>query len=97
MAETHRVADEVARLTEIERRIVDRFIHRQRVARDISTAPMTFGDRIADRVAAFGGSWRFIGIAVAAIAIWMGINIASRKPFDPFPYILLNQIGRAHV
>ena len=92
MAETHRVADEVARLTDIERRIVDRFIHRQPVARDISAAPMTFGDRIADRVASFGGSWRFIGIAVTAIAVWMAINILSQKPFDPFPYILLNLV-----
>ena len=92
MAETHSLMDELARLTEMERRIVDRFIHRQPVARDLSATPLGVGDRVADRVASFGGSWRFIGIAVAAIAVWMAINILSRKPFDPFPYILLNLV-----
>jgi uncharacterized membrane protein len=39
-------------------------------------------------VAAFGGSWTFIGVAVAAIGMWMGVNAALGHPFDP--YILLN-------
>jgi uncharacterized membrane protein len=92
MAETHLLTDEITRLTEIERRVVDKFIHRQPVARDISATPLTFGERVADRVAAFGGSWPFIGIALAAISVWMAINILSQKPFDPYPYILLNLV-----
>jgi uncharacterized membrane protein len=83
---------EIARLNDMERHIVRRFIHRQRVARDITALPLSLGDRIADRVASFGGSWTFIGIAVAAISVWMGINIVSGKPFDPYPYILLNLV-----
>jgi uncharacterized membrane protein len=92
MAETHSLMDELARLSEIERHIIARFIHGHRVARDITAAPLSFGDRIADRVASFGGSWKFIGIAVAAICVWMLINIASHQPFDPYPYILLNLV-----
>jgi len=92
MAETHSLVNEITRLNEMERRIVERFIHRQRVARDITTLPTTVGDRVADRVASFGGSWRFISIAVAAICVWMIINITSRRPFDPYPYILLNLV-----
>src|SRR5262249_3827283 len=45
-----------------------------------------------DRVAAFGGSWTFIMIAVAAIVTWMTINFATGKPFDPYPFILLNLV-----
>src|SRR5256885_726678 len=51
MPETHSLLNEIARLSEMERRIVDRFIHRQRVARDITAAPPSAGERIADRVA----------------------------------------------
>jgi len=83
---------EIARLNEMERRIVDRFIHRRPLPRPIEPVPRTIGDRVADRVASFGGSWPFIGIAIAAICVWMIINIRSQQPFDPYPYILLNLV-----
>jgi len=51
---------------------------------------MTFGQRIADRVAAFGGSWPFIGLFAAIMVVWMGINIVRVADFDPYPFILLN-------
>jgi CRP/FNR family cyclic AMP-dependent transcriptional regulator len=53
---------------------------------------MTFGERIADRVAAFGGSWTFIGIFGFFLVGWIILNswILAKKPIDPFPYILLN-------
>ena len=92
MAETHPLNAEISRLNAMERRIIDRFIHRQRVARDITAIPVSVGDRVADRVASFGGSWTFIGLAVAAISVWMLINMVSGKPFDPYPYILLNLV-----
>jgi len=91
-ADVHPLETEIARLDDLERRIIERFLHRQRVARDLGAIPMPLGDRIADRVASFGGSWKFILIAVAAISVWMLINIASQKPFDPYPYILLNLV-----
>jgi hypothetical protein len=65
MPDTHSIAADLARLNTMERHIIDRFIHRQRVAKDITARPMPLGERVADKVAAFGGSWTFIGIAVA--------------------------------
>jgi uncharacterized membrane protein len=92
MAETHSLVAEIARLNTIERQIIDRFIHRQRVMRAPSAAEVSLGDRVADRVAAFGGSWSFILLAVAAICAWMVLNAALGRPFDPYPYILLNLV-----
>ena len=55
---------------------------------------LTFGQRLADKVAAFGGSWTFIVTFFSFILLWMLINIwfLATKPFDPFPFILLNLI-----
>jgi CRP/FNR family cyclic AMP-dependent transcriptional regulator len=51
---------------------------------------LTFGQRVADRVAAFGGSWPFIGTFSVIMTVWMGINILRFSQFDPYPFILLN-------
>ncbi len=55
---------------------------------------LSFGDRIADRIATFGGSWVFIGIFASSILTWIVINsiILLRNAFDPFPYVLLNLV-----
>jgi uncharacterized membrane protein len=55
---------------------------------------LTLGDRLADKIAAFGGSWRFIGIFAAILLVWIVMNTAVLiwKPFDPYPYILLNLV-----
>lgn len=55
---------------------------------------LTFGQRLADKVAAFGGSWTFIITFFSFILLWMLVNICflATKPFDPFPFILLNLI-----
>jgi|SRR5712671_2936648 len=93
MAEPHSLLAEIARLNALEQRIVHRFIHREKVAKPpAAPAGATLGDRVADRVASFGGSWRFIGIALAAITAWMLVNVFEGKPFDPYPYILLNLV-----
>ncbi len=57
-------------------------------------ADLTFGQKLADKVAAFGGSWTFIITFFSFILIWMIINIwfLATRPFDPFPFILLNLI-----
>lgn len=54
----------------------------------------TFGQRLADKIASFGGSWTFIVIFFIFILLWMGTNIwiLTKKSFDPFPFILLNLI-----
>jgi len=53
---------------------------------------LTFGQRIADKVASFGGSWTFIIIFGVILAVWVILNSTAllRDHFDPYPYILLN-------
>ncbi len=53
---------------------------------------LCFGDRIADKVAAFGGSWSFIISFLMFMAIWIVGNslMLIKQPFDPYPFILLN-------
>ncbi len=55
---------------------------------------LNFGDRLSDSIAVFGGSWGFILAFMGVIVIWIAINtgILLKRPFDPFPYILLNLI-----
>jgi uncharacterized membrane protein len=90
MSDKHSLATEIARLNALEQRVIDQFIHRKRQSLPKGESSLSFGERVADQVAAFGGSWTFIGIALAIIVVWMGINVGMRKPFDPYPYILLN-------
>ncbi len=60
----------------------------------LNSEPVSFGEKIADRVAAWGGSWKFIIFFFLTLATWITINSVSllRGPFDPFPFILLNLI-----
>ena len=52
---------------------------------------LSFGSRIADKVATGMGSWRFIIIQTIIVAIWMGLNFAAFiYHWDPYPFILLN-------
>jgi uncharacterized membrane protein len=53
---------------------------------------LTLGQRVADKVATFGGSWTFIISFGFVITLWISINswLLSIKPFDPYPFILLN-------
>ena len=55
---------------------------------------LTLGERVADRVADFGGSWRFIITFFVLMAVWITSNSVYIlfRPFDPFPYILLNLV-----
>jgi CRP/FNR family transcriptional regulator, cyclic AMP receptor protein len=68
-----------------------------RVTRNINVVmeqKATLGQRVADKVASFGGSWTFIGLYSFFLLLWIGINsfvlIYYRADFDPYPYILLN-------
>ena len=70
---------------------------RKHIARNIANDPdatTTLGQRAADAVASFGGSWTFISIFAAVLIIWVGLNSfvlnSYDKTFDPYPYILLN-------
>ena len=67
---------------------------RQRVSRNLNeeeAARMTFADRLADGIAVFGGSWTFIIITVAFMAVWMLLNalFLHGAAFDPYPFVFL--------
>ena len=70
---------------------------RQRASRNVNEeadARLTLSDRMADLIAEFGGSWKFIGAAIGFLALWVMMNtlLLRDKGFDPFPYVLLNLV-----
>ena len=83
-----------AALTPSERRILEKTVHRRSVARDPGAdleRRATRGERLADAVAAFGGSWKFIGGFLAFLVVWTGANaLAAADALDPYPFIFLN-------
>lgn len=86
---------QVRLLSEFERRALARVLKRKPSVQDpnrIFEAQLTFGQRVADRVAEFGGSWTFIGLFLTGLVIWMIVNEELARAFDPFPFILLNLI-----
>jgi uncharacterized membrane protein len=81
--QTRKVASHVAQRLSIARNTVKEY-----------EDAATFGQRAADTVALFGGSWTFIGLFMAVLVVWVCLNtfiLAShRDVFDPYPFILLN-------
>jgi uncharacterized membrane protein len=70
---------------------------RKLVARNVaaeSDAGNTLGQRAADAVTTFGGSWTFVGLFAAFMVLWVGLNayllLHRGRTYDPYPYILLN-------
>ena len=61
---------------------------------DMTNHEWTKGEQIADKIASFGGSWKFIGFFAAFLIIWIAINsmVMFWTPVDPYPYILLNLV-----
>jgi CRP/FNR family transcriptional regulator, cyclic AMP receptor protein len=60
---------------------------------DVIEKDATFGERVADMVAGFGGSWKFIISFLVALVLYSAINVALRqRAWDPYPFILLNLI-----
>jgi uncharacterized membrane protein len=85
----------LARLTERERRTLEKVLHRTPISRDAVAEfeeNLTLGERLSDRIASFGGSWPFIGIFLGGMALWMSWNVEGRAAFDPYPFILLNLV-----
>ena len=77
-------------------RATDRLLS-ERVARnpnEVLDEKATFGDRVADGVARFGGSWSFMFSFAGFLAVWVVANtvllLGRKEPFDPYPFILLN-------
>lgn len=81
-------------LTERERRVLRRTTSRKTVSRDANASfddSLTFGQRMADRVARFGGSWAFIICFGLFLLLWTGVNLSlGRSAFDSYPFIFLN-------
>ena len=84
-------------VTSEERQVVEAMEGGRPVARNVfreSAETESFGARLADRVAMFGGSWKFIMLFLAFLCGWTILNTAilgpRREAFDPYPYIFLN-------
>ena len=89
--------DEKGDLTVLEKDVIDKLTDYETISSDIEkefTSEFTFGERVSDKIATFGGSWRFIFIFAFVLFVWIGINsyFLLSRPFDPFPFILLNLI-----
>ncbi len=84
-------------LSAIEQQVVESLKEQELLSSNINAEfdrKLTFGERLADRVADYGGSWRFIGIFMGLLLVWVVINsiVLIQKPFDPYPFILLNLV-----
>lgn len=86
----------VEELGELEKRVLShiaRDAHISRMPFDDGAGGPTLGERVADRVASFGGSWTFIALFFAVLLAWCAINtllLTADRAFDPYPYIFLN-------
>lgn len=91
------LASDEVNLTKREKRVLRSILKHEIISRDTHQKfddERTFGERVADKVSGFGGSWTFIIIFGAVLLAWIILNsfILSQRgaAFDPFPYILLN-------
>lgn len=92
----HLLTKEVGTFTELEQTVIDNINHNHLISDEASEIknPVTRGQLWADRIATFGGSWKFIGIFAVFLLGWMALNVymLRNKGFDPYPFILLNLI-----
>jgi uncharacterized membrane protein len=84
---------------ESEQRVIERLTKRLHISRNTNQEfeeTLTLGQRLADRIAIFGGSWTFIIIFLSLLLTWIVFNTVVlawfSKSFDPYPYIFLNLI-----
>lgn len=91
------IEDEEGSAEVLRNEVVNSILQNDLISDDtnINDVHLKFGDRISDKVAAFGGSWKFIISFSFIIVAWIIINsivLLLAKPFDPYPFILLNLI-----
>ena len=86
-------------LTEQEKHVAEHIGTRTHISRNVVQdfpEQMTFGQRLADKVASFGGSWIFISLFMGVMVVWILLNsfvlVNLDRSFDPYPYILLNLV-----
>ena len=91
---------EYDKLTKHEKHVVHHITERTPISENVLqsyTEQLTFGQKMADKVASFGGSWTFIIVFIIVLAVWVILNsfilirMGSRS-FDPYPYIFLNLV-----
>jgi uncharacterized membrane protein len=88
---------EKGEISTIEEQVIRSVKENELLSKNINTEfeqKLTFGERLADKIADFGGSWRFIVIFGGVLFLWVAVNsmILIRRPFDPYPYIFLNLV-----
>ncbi|HTF36177.1 MAG TPA: DUF1003 domain-containing protein [Myxococcota bacterium] len=84
---------QVSQLGEAECCVLSKLLEHEPIARDYDAdfdRQLSVADRLADRVARFGGSWSFIGLSATLLLTWLFYNSATPGPFDPYPFLLLN-------
>ncbi len=90
------LATEVGELSTLEHTVLDALKNRNTLVDKIEDdeEKLSIGQRLADKVASFGGSWFFILSFGGFLFLWIAINsfLLSNKPFDAYPFILLNLI-----
>ncbi|MBI2525850.1 MAG: DUF1003 domain-containing protein [Candidatus Rokubacteria bacterium] len=89
--------DEKGELSSLEQAVVRSLKEQELLTENLNVEfdrQLTLGERTADRVAEFGGSWRFIIIFAAVLVVWIALNsvVLLWRPFDPYPFILLNLV-----
>jgi len=84
--------DVLAALTKRIRRADTLLKHRIQNPNELIEERETVGNRVADAVAAFGGSWRFIILFLSMMLVWITANLLAGKAWDPYPFILLNLV-----
>src|SRR5436189_313674 len=89
--------DEIGELSTLDQEVVESLQQHEILSSDISRqfeTKLTFGERLSDRIASFGGSWRFISLFGGVLFAWIILNgiLLLNHGFDPYPFILLNLI-----
>jgi uncharacterized membrane protein len=93
----HLIEDEVGEIGELEEEVVESLHKREIISTNVDEEldeEITLGQRLADRIASFGGSWTFLISFFGFFLLWMAVNIVGimKQPFDPYPFILLNLV-----
>jgi uncharacterized membrane protein len=88
---------EKGEISTIEEQVIRSVKENELLSKNINTEfeqKLTFGERLADKIADFGGSWNFMVIFGGVLLLWVAVNsmILIWRPFDPYPFILLNLV-----
>lgn len=91
------IEEDKGQLSTLEEQVVESMKEQDLITKNLNLEyeqQLTTGQRMADKIADFGGSWPFIGIFSVVLFLWMLLNsiLLITKPFDPYPFIFLNLI-----